>query len=198
MNSKTRLQFLAVLFLVIAWLVALPFSTAAHESATPGAESTEQVVPALRPAEGDWTLTLNTTAVASCLSQRRFVLPASRIFDPTSFSDTLTVIDDDSFQFRDDVFRRIEGTTRFSGAFTFPDTTAAQAIFNLTTTATMRGQMVANYRVDTTRCSETVQFEFRQHSLLGADPLSHRGRRAYTLRIALQPGDNNTQLGNGV
>lgn len=111
---------------------------------------------------GDWTLTLNPTAIASCLSQRRFTLPSSRIFDPTTFRDALTMIDADSFGFRDDVFRRIRGTNRFSGAFSFPDGSVTTAQFDLTSATRMRGQLVAGYRVDTTRCSETVRFVFEQ------------------------------------
>lgn len=153
---------LPVAALAVLLLIALPPGAQARQSATPAPASTAETASSIQPAAGDWTLTLNARAVAACISLKRFTLPASRIFAPTSFSAALTVPDTDTFQYRGDTFRRVAGTTRYTGSFTFPDDTAARAVFNVLTAATMRGQLVADYRVDTTRCSETVQFEFQQ------------------------------------
>ncbi len=143
----------------LCWLVALVTLAAVgrtHVTPTPS-------VGTALPAAGEWTLTLNPTARAICVSRRSFQLPSARIFHPTAYTNALVLMDGDSFRFRDDVYARIPGTTnRFGGTITLADATRATLQFALVTPTQMTGQIVAGYRVDTTACTETVLITFEQ------------------------------------
>jgi hypothetical protein len=111
---------------------------------------------------GEWTLTMNPTALATCLNRRTFQLPTARFIDPTFYTGSLSLPGDDSFQFRDDVFARVPGTERFRGQITLADGVRAQIQFNLVTPSTMTGQLVTAYRVDTTYCSQSIPITFQR------------------------------------
>ena len=114
------------------------------------------------PQAGEWMLTMNPNALASCLNRRTFQLPTERFISPIFYTSPLSFPDGDSFQFRDDVFTRIPGTNRFIGMITLDDGVRAQIQFNLVTPHAMTGQLVTSYRVDTTYCSQTIRFTFER------------------------------------
>jgi hypothetical protein len=142
---------------ILGWLVALLVGAAFTLAVlVPQPEAAQAF-----PAQGDWTLTLNATALATCLNRRSFQLPTARIIAPTVYAGTLT-ISGDALRFRDDVFSRISSTNRFSGTLTLGDGTQAPIQLSIATSSRMTGQIVTGYRVDTTRCSQTITLTFER------------------------------------
>jgi hypothetical protein len=141
---------------ILGWLVALLVGAAFTLATLVPRPEAAQII-----AHGDWTLILNATALATCLNRRSFQLPTARIIDPLAYSGTLT-ISGDTLRFRDDLFTRIPGTSRFSGTFTLGDGTHAPIQLNRVTVSRMIGQIVTGYRVDTTRCSQTITLTFER------------------------------------
>jgi hypothetical protein len=114
------------------------------------------------PLAGEWTLTLNPNALATCLNRRTFQLPTARFVRPTTYTGSLSLLGDDSFRFQDDVFTRIPDTSRFTGFITLADGTRAQIQFVLVAARRMTGQLVTAYRVDTTHCSQSIPLTFER------------------------------------
>lgn len=140
---------------ILGWLVAALLS-AAFTLAAPAQPPTPTL-----PAAGEWTLTLNDVALATCLNRRSFRLPTARIIAPTVYTGTLA-LDGDTLRFRDDAFARVPGTTRFNGTFTLGDGTSVPIQLSIVTSTRMSGQIVTGYRVDTTRCSQTIRLTFER------------------------------------
>jgi hypothetical protein len=141
---------------VIPISVAPPAATAA-----PGEPQQPPAQAGALPAAGVWTIVLNPVTNASCLGYDNIQVNTADLFTPTTYVESIVVLDGGTFRIGGDVFRRAGTSNSFTGVLTFSPTSEvpiAQMRFDLQSATAMNGDLVANYNFDDLLCSHTATF----------------------------------------
>ncbi len=110
------------------------------------------------PTAGNWLITFNANANASCAGYENVSFPTTELYDSLTDTFYLYIVNRDAFNYGRADFTRIPGSNGFYGTFTFEDNTNGQMRFELLSPTSMRGSIVGNYTIDGVACSTTTLF----------------------------------------
>lgn len=133
-------------------------------TAAPGATAAP-VETGLIPAEGDWTLTLDGTTLASCQGTQTIRINTAEIFPDEPLSQIFRVRvggGGASITFGGDTFT-LTSPGNYYGTFTFEDGSNAQVRLQVVSPTFMTGSIVANDTVDGIACSATLPLTMRHN-----------------------------------
>ncbi len=142
----------------------IPGSVAPPPAANSGGNSaadqgSASAAPGILPANGRWTGTLNATTNASCSGYQNVAIPTTDLIDQMVYVNSVSVINQNSFNYAGDVYTRAPGTNTFTGLFSFDgDVSSVQMWLTVNSPTSMSGQATGNFALDGTPCSFTVLF----------------------------------------